>query len=317
MSNSKSCNAGLIPDTPKIKTDFTRIEKKIFMIRLLLPIFLCCFTNFLFSQNFTQRTFKDTRVINTHTVETLAKRKMDVRIGHRFGDLAGSSGGWQSFYGLENAADIMFGVEYGIMDNLTVGLSRTKGAGPLKKLINTSLKYRFLRQKKDESMPVSMTAYGLWSVSTMSKDTSNTEVLNNFPQFSHRIMYTAQILIARKFSDVFSLQVIPSYTHRNLVPFNDDNNLFSLGFAVRIQLSKVFGIIADATFPFSDLRTTENGYYPPMGIGLEIDTGGHIFQINFTNARGIAETDYIPNTKSDWSKGQFRLGFTISRTFNL
>ncbi len=287
------------------------------MLRLPIFIFLFCFTNFLFAQEFTQQTFKDTRVINTHTVETLAKRKLDVRIGHRFGDIAGNNGGWQTFYGLENAADILFGLEYGIVDNLTVGLSRTKGAGPLKKLINTSLKYRFARQKKDNSMPFTMTAYGVLSCSTMAKDTSNTEVLNNFPEFSHRFMYTLQMLIARKFSNAFSLQIIPSYTHRNLVPFNDDNNLFSLGFAFRIQITKVFGIIGDATFPFSELRTKENGYYPPLGIGLEVDTGGHIFQINFTNARGIIETDYIPNTQSDWSQGQFRLGFTISRTFNL
>jgi hypothetical protein len=287
------------------------------MLRISISLFLLCFASFLFSQDFTFQTFKDTRIINTHSVETLAKRKLDVRIAHRFGDLAGSNGGWQTFYGLENAADIMFGVEYGITDNITVGLSRTKGAGPLKKLINTTLKFRFLRQKKDESMPVSMTAYGLWSISTMKQDTSNSEVLNNFPEFSHRSMYCGQLLIARKFSDAFSFQVIPSYTHRNLVPFNDTNGLFSLGFAMRIQLSKVVGIIADATFPFSDLHTEENGYYPPIGIGIEIDTGGHVFQINFTNAEGIMETDYIPNTKSDWSKGEFRLGFTISRTFNL
>ena len=287
------------------------------MLRLPIFIFLACITNFLFSQDFTYQTFKDTRVINTHSVETLMKRKLDIRIAHRFGDLAGDNGGWQTFYGLENAADIMFGVEYGITDNISLGLSRTKGAGPLKKLINTSLKWRFLRQKKDESMPVSMTAYGLWSISTMKQDTANSEVLNNFPSFSHRSMYCGQLLIARKFSDVFSFQVIPSYVHRNLVPFNDDNGLFSLGFAMRLQLSKVVGIIMDATFPFSELRTSENGYYPPIGIGLEIDTGGHVFQINFTNAGGIMETDYIPYTTSDWSKGQFRLGFTISRTFNL
>ena len=287
------------------------------MIRLLISICLFCFAHFLYSQDFTQQTFKDTRVINTHTVETLEKRKLDIRIGHRFGDIAGDNGGWQSFYGLENAADILIGAEYGITNNITVGLNRTKGAGPLKKLINTSLKYRFLRQKNDESMPFSMAAHGLWSISTMEQDTSNDEVLNNFPEFSHRYMYTVQVLIARKFSNAFSFQVIPSYTHRNLVPYNDTNGLFSLGFAMRIQLSKVFGIIADATFPFSDLRTPENDYYAPLGIGLEIDTGGHIFQINFTNSRGIAETDYIPNTQSDWLKGEFRLGFTISRTFNL
>ena len=113
------------------------------MKRIPILIVFICLTNFLFAQNYTYQTFKDTRVINTHTVETLPKRVLDVRIGHRFGDLAGRNGGWQTFYGLEDAADILFGVEYGITDNITVGLSRTKGAGPLKKLINTSLKYRF------------------------------------------------------------------------------------------------------------------------------------------------------------------------------
>jgi hypothetical protein len=92
---------------------------------------------------------------------------------------------------------------------------------------------------------------------------------------------------------------------------------FSLGVGTRIQLSKVFGIIADATFPFSDLRTSDNGFYPAVGVGLEIETGGHVFQVNFTNATGIMETDYIPYTTSNWADGEFRLGFTVSRVFNL
>ncbi len=266
--------------------------------------------------NETFETFKDTRVINTHSVETLHSGKLDIRIGHRFGDLVGSSGGWQTFYGLENAADIMIGGEYGISRTLTIGLNRTKGSGPLKRLVNGIVKYKILKQKKDNSMPFTVTLLGVTSASTMAKST-NPEVLNFFESFSHRFIYTGQILIARKFSDNFSLQLIPSYTHRNIVGFNDENGLISLGFASRIQLNKVFGIIIDGTFPFSDLRTSDNGYYPAIGIGLEIDTGGHLFQLNFTNATGISETDYIPNTFSNWGDGEFRLGFTISRTFNL
>lgn len=261
-------------------------------------------------------TFKDTRVINTHSVETLHSGKLDIRIGHRFGDLVGNSGGWQTFYGLENATDIMIGVEYGVSRTLTIGLNRTKGSGPLKRLVNGIVKYKLLQQKKDNSMPITMTFLGVGSASTMAKS-DNPEVLNFFEKTSHRFIYTAQLLIARKFSDKFSLQVIPSYTHRNVVGFNDDNGLFSLGFASRIQLSKVFGLIVDGTFPFSELRTSENGYHPAIGVGLEIDTGGHVFQVNFTNATAISETDYIPNTTGDWGEGQFRLGFTISRTFNL
>lgn len=268
------------------------------------------------AQDYTFQTFKDTRVINTPSVETLAKRKLDIRIGHRFGDLVGTSGGWETFYGLESAQDIMIGGAYGVTDDFTIGLNRTKGAGPLKRLINITGKYRLLRQKQ-EGTPLTITFYGLSSFSTMKKDGSNPDVLNSFPKNSHRVMYTLQFLVARKFSDVFSLQLIPSYTHRNFVASNDENGLFSLGLATRIQLNKVFGIIADFTYPISDLRSTDNGYYPPMGIGLEMETGGHIFQLNFTNARGIAETDYIPNTQANWGDGQFRLGFTISRTFNL
>ncbi len=268
-----------------------------------------------YSQN-TFETFKDTRVINTHSVETLPGRKLDVRIGHRFGDFAGDAGGWQTFYGLENAADIMIGFEYGVSDALTVGINRTKASGPLKRLVNGIVKYKLLAQKEDGSMPFTITALGVASVSTMEKS-DDPEVLHFFEKSAHRWMYTGQLLIGRKFSDGFSLQVIPSYTHRNVVGFNDENGLISLGFATRVQLTKVMGLIVDGTFPFSDIRTSENGYFPAIGVGLEFDTGGHVFQLNFTNATAISETDYIPNTTSDWGEGQFRLGFTISRMFNL
>ncbi len=276
-----------------------------------------CFGLSLGAQDFTYQTFKDYRIINTHSVETLTKRKLDIRIGHRFGDLIGDGGGWSTFYGLETAQDVMIGAAYGITNNITVGLDRTKGSGPLSRLVNGTLKYRILHQKTDDSMPFTLTFVGITSVSTMDRDEENPESLNHFDKTAHRFIYTAQLLLARKFSDAFSLQLIPSYTHRNVVSFDDENGIISLGVATRIQINKVFGIIADATFPFSELRTSDNGFYPPIGIGLEIETGGHIFQINFTNATGISETDYIPNTRSNWGDRQFRLGFTISRTFNL
>jgi len=260
-------------------------------------------------------TFKDTRVINTHSVEVLKQRQFDFRIGHRFGDLLGDRGGWKTFYGLEQAQDILFGFEYGITDQLTVSISRTKGAGPLKQLLNGGLKYRILHQTESE-MPVSLTVLGLGTYSTMQKS-SNPDAVNNFSKSAHRLVYGGQVLIARKFSNRFSLQLTPSFIHRNVVPFGDDNNLFSIGLATRIQLTKVFGLLVDATIPFSDLRTSDNGFYAPIGVGLEVDTGGHVFQINFTNATGMMETDYIPYTTSNWGDSEFRLGFTISRIFNL
>lgn len=270
------------------------------------------------------KSFKDTRVINTHSVETLPKRKLDIRIGHRFGDLAGDRGGTQTFFGLENASDVMIGGEYGFTNKLTAGIYRTKGAGSLpggtpglRQLLNLVGKYRILHQKEDDSMPFSLTVLGLASMSTAKRIETNPDIINNFPEFSHRMAYAGQLLIARKFSDGFSLQIIPSYVHRNLVSFEDDNGIFSMGLASRIQISKVIGLIFDATFPFSEMRTAGNGFYHAIGVGLEFETGGHVFQINFTNATAVMETDYIPYTTSNWGEGEFRLGFTVSRTFNL
>jgi len=255
------------------------------------------------------QTFKDTRIINSHAVETVPNRKLDFRIGHRFGNL---KGGWQTLYGLENAADVLFGLEYGISNELTFGVSRTKGAGALGALVSPSLKYRILHQRDDNSMPISLTLMGVSTISTM--NSTEGDALTNFDKFAHRISYTAQALIARKFSERFTLQIMPGYTHRNKVNFDDVNGIFSVGAATRIQINKVFGIIADATFLLAD---RPEGFYAPIGVGLEIDTGGHIFQINFTNATGIIENDYIPYTTSNWGDGEFRLGFTISRIFNL
>jgi len=272
---------------------------------------LFCFPSIQYSQDYdyVRRTFKDTRVINTHTVETIQARKLDVRIGHRFGEL---KGGWQSFYGLDSAQDILIGADYGLTDNINIGLNRTKGAGPLTRLVNTTLKYRFLQQS--DKAPITATALGVWSISTMQRAQNNEFVLNNFRKFPHRFIFAGQLLIARKFSDRFSLQLFPSYVHRNVVDANESNNIISLGGVIRFQLTKVLGIIADAVVPIgSGSDETEAA----IGLGLEIDTGGHVFQINFTNARGIMETDYIPNTSSTWANGEVRLGFTISRVFNL
>lgn len=283
------------------------------LIALLIASIYCSFTIAQDADTNTQRTFKSTRVINTHSVETLQKNKLDIRIGHRFGDLAGDAGGWATFYGLESAADVLIGFQYGILDRLTVGLTRTKGAGPHTAIINGQIKYRLLWQ--NESMPVSLTLLAGTGFSTM-QSSSSEQVLNHFEKYAHRFSYVYQAHIARKFSDRFSLQISPSYIHRNISDFEVENDIFSLGIATRIQLSKVYALLVDATYPFST-QHSDGDYTLPIGFGLEIDTGGHVFQINLTNARGMAETDYIPYTRSRWEDGQFRLGFTISRLFNL
>ena len=287
------------------------------MKRLPLLIFLVFMAVTTWAQEPVFQTFKDTRVINSHSVETLRAGRMDIRIAHRFGDIAGTAGGWQTFYGLENASDIMIGAEFGISDNLMFGINRTKGAGPLKQNVHGFLKFRLITQEIEGNQPFSLAFLAMGSGSTMPK--SDIEgVLNFFEKSAHRFSYHLQVIMARQFSERFSFQVSGGWTYRNIVPSNDQNDLVSVGAASRLQLTKSIGIILDANFPISELRNTDNGFYPAIGIGFEWETGGgHVFQLNVTNATGIAETDYIPHTQSNWFDGEYRLGFTISRLFTL
>ena len=263
------------------------------------------------AQDKVHQTFKDTRVINTHSIETLRKGILDFRIAHRFGDVAGAAGGWPTFYGLENAADVLIGLEYGLSDNLMVGISRSKGSGPLRQNLNGVFKYRVMRQGVGGSNPVSVTFVGTGSYSTMQSS-------NLIEKPVHRLSYNLQFLVGSKLSERIAIQFGGAWTYRNNVLSNDKNDLPSVSGVFKYQFSKVFGLIIDANFPISDLRTTTNDYYYPIGVGFEWETGGgHVFQINLTNATGLLETDYLPYTRTDWGAGEYRLGFTISRAFKL
>lgn len=264
------------------------------------------------------QTFRHTRVINNHSVETLPAKKLDFRIVHRFGDLAGESGGWTTFYGLESASDVSIGLEYGLTDNIMVGINRTKGVGPLKQNINGLLKFKLMNQEKNGNLPFSLAVLGVGAYSTMQKSTIEGQI-TTFAKGSHRLAYHLGLNMARKFSDAISFQLGASWTFRNVVDAGDKNDLVGLNAGLRIQVTKAFGLIFDANFPLlSSERNTGIDFKAPLGIGFEFDTsGGHVFQVNLTNSRGISETDYIPYTSSSWGDGQYRLGFTISRLFSL
>ncbi len=270
------------------------------------------------------QTFKDTRLVNSNSVETLPKQKLDIRFTHLFGDVAGDNGGSSTLWGLENISDIALGIDYGVTDQLTIGLFRSKGAGlmpdgrpGLRQLMNLTLKYRVLSQKTGGGSPVSVTLRGLTTMSTAKKVENNPEVLNSFPEFSHRLAYHGELMVARNFASWLSIQVKGGYTHRNFVLFGDESDIASVGGAARIQLFKGFGLILDSTFPLSEHRVRSEGFLPILGVGFEIETKSSLFQLNFTNATAITETDYIPYTTSDWSDGQFRLGISVSRLINL
>jgi len=299
-----------------LNKDFQKINLMKLDIRTI-AFALCLFVGFSSDAQNVFQTFKDTRVINTHSTEVLEKGQMDIRIAHRFGDMIGDFGGWPTFYGLEQAKDVLIGAEYGLTKDIMVGLSRTKGAGALNANVNTLIKWRFLQQNKEKNFPVSAAFVGLASTSTVEANEDGTSI-TAFKKFSHRVVFHSAILVAKKFSPRFSLQVGAGLTHRNLVIEGDDNDILNLSASSRIQITKVFGLILDGNFAFAPGINTDNGNYPGLGVGFEFETGGgHVFQVNVTNSSGIVATDYIPYTRSQWGEGQFRIGFTISRQFKI
>jgi len=251
-------------------------------------------------------TFKSSKIINAQTTEMLKKRTLDFRVGHRFGNIgAESGGGFKTFYGLDNASDIRIAFEYGVSDNLTLGVSRNK----INQNFEGFFKYKILAQK-EQKMPVSV---ALFASSVMSATSDNSD----YDKFAHRLTYAYQVVVARKFTHSLSLLIIPSFVHRNFVSDSKDlNNIYSIGAGGRLKVSKRSAIIADYFF-VPDRKNTALHYHNALGLGWEIETGGHVFSVMFTNSSGIVESEFIGNTTDKWTKGGFKFGFNISRVFQL
>ena len=281
---------------------------------ILLVICISCCSS-LYSQRPTP-IFKDRKIINAHSTETLPARILDFRIAHRFGDMFGDEGGWPSFYGLESARDILIGFDYGLTDDLMIGINRTKGAGPLRMLVTSYLKYKIAGQNSTLDNPIAVSIIAMNTISTMPKS-DEISAINNFPKFAHRMTYHFQMIAAKRFSRKVSLQINVGYTHRNFVDLDDVNYVVHTGLAGRFQLTRRLALIGDLSIP---MRFRDIGFEPtlPLGFGVEWETGGgHVFQLNLTNSSGLTESDYLPYTRSKWSEGQFRLGFTIARQFRI
>lgn len=259
-------------------------------------------------------TFHSTRVINTHSVETLEKGVLEFRVEHRFGDIAGDDGGAQTLFGLDNSADIRIAFEYGITDDLMIGLGRSKGTGnPYKSLIDGFAKYKILEQNA-KGTPISLAMMGMGTFSYMKASEDESQVAH-FPDWQHRLAYALQLNVARKFGDRLSVALMPTLVHRNYVLQNDVNTMFSLGGALRMGVTSTTAILLEYHHVFSKegLRTNNIN---SLGVAFEWITFGHNFTIHLTNSKGFGETQFIPYTYEDWLKGQFRLGFCIGRKFS-
>ena len=256
--------------------------------------------------NYATATFKASRIINGHSIEQMKKRQLDFRISHRFGPL---NDGAYGLYGLDQSK-IHFSLEYGVTDWLMLGVGR----GSLNKTYDSFAKFRLLRQSSGtKSMPVSLSYFTSVELNTLKfQDPTRTNY------FSSRLAFVHQLLIARKFNDKFSFQLSPTFIHRNLVKTElDMNDVYAMGFGARYKLSKRLSLNAEYYYNYNpNNKFQETKYYNSASVGVDIETGGHVFQIMLTNSLGMREGSFIPQTTDNWFDKGIHLGFNISRVFS-
>lgn len=245
--------------------------------------------------------FKAVKIVNFESTKLVGKEQLYFVIAHRFGSI---KNGVDDLFGLDQASTRIQFV-YGVNEWLNVGFSRSK----FQKTYDFSAKYRLLRQREGGS-PVTVVGYNLINVST----NLDKELLPNL-EFNDRLGYATQLLVSRKFSDAFSLELIPTYFHDNFVN-NDlqDNAQFAMGIGGRMKLTKRFSLNVDYGFHLN--RADNSSFKNPLSIGVDIETGGHVFQLHFTNAQAAFENGFLGQASGDWSEGVIFFGFNLSRTFN-
>jgi len=254
--------------------------------------------------DYTTATFKTTRLINGHSVENVAAGVLDFRISHRFGYI---SGGAYELWGLDEAS-MRLGLDYGLSKRWMIGIGRST----YQKQYDGFTKYKILRQSSGpRSMPITMSAIASMMYKSLKFEDPNRE---NY--YTSNMYFSGQLLIARKFNESLSLQLMPTIVHYNLVEGADDpNDLFSVGVGGRMKLSKRVSLNLEYYYQLPDYKF--DGTKNSLAIGFDIETGGHVFQVYCTNSTGMTERTYINETTGDFFKGDIRLGFTISRVFTI
>ena len=255
-------------------------------------------------KEFVKNAFKATRVITGQSMEQVAAGVLDFRILHRFGRL---NEGAYGAYGLDQAT-IRLGIDYGISNRIMIGVGRSSN----RKELDGFIKYRMIWQGKGKgSIPFSVIL-----ISGVTKDGLKWADPDRDNYYTSRLSYYHQMLIGRKFSDAFSLQLMPTVLHRNLVPTTEDNHdIYSLGIGTRLKLTRRIAINAEYFYNLPNQLGASNT--DALSLGFDIETGGHVFQLHFTNALGMNERALIADTDGKWDKGDIHFGFNISRVFTL
>ncbi|KMQ67074.1 hypothetical protein ACM39_14875 [Chryseobacterium sp. FH2] len=244
-----------------------------------------------------QPAFKALQVVTAQSTKLSAKNEWYIVVAHRFGDI---STGFKNFFGLDDASTKL-GVIYGLTDGLSLSFSRETNM----KTFEGGAKYSLLKQ--NDNFPVDIVGYNVMAVNTdLDKD--------NYPylKFGNRLSYLTQALISRRFSDKFSLQLTPSYVHKNLYePAIEDKNQFLTGLGGRYKISKRISVNAEYFVNFDD----HSFYKNPLSLGMDIETGGHVFQLVFSNSQLNSDIGYLTNAAGEWGKGHVFFGFNLYRVF--
>jgi len=247
--------------------------------------------------DYTTATFKTTRLINGQSIENVGAGLLDVKISHRFGSL---NKGAYELWGLDNA-QMRMGVDYGINRWLMVGVGRNS----FEKTYDGFIKSKIIRQSTGQkNMPIAVSA----AISAMWK-TVKDDAINNY---TDRYAFAPQLIIARKFNDYVSLQIMPTVVHYNSVSKSSDpNDYYSIGMGGRLRLSRRVNLTTEYYYRI----TKQEGYVNSLSAGFDIETGGHVFQFHFTNTQGMTEGSYINQTTEKWTDGGVHFGFNIARIF--
>ena len=261
---------------------------------------------------YAEAAFKSNRVVNGHSIENTPAGVLDFKIAHRFSPI---SNGFYDLFGLDGAS-IRIGADYGITDRLMVGMGRNSFG----KVYDGFVKYKILRQSSGKrNMPITLAYLADVQVNTLRS--ADPERDN---RFSNRLYYTHQLLIGRKFSEAFTLQLMPTLAHRNLVPTEiDKNSVLAMGIAFRQKLTKRIAITGEYYYVLPDQISQD--FASPLSFGVDIETGGHVFQFHFTNSPYMNYNGFITQTTDKWffdNNGTgllsgIRFGFNISRVFTI
>jgi hypothetical protein len=246
--------------------------------------------------------FKGTRIVNGNSVETKGKGELEFIFSHRFGRI---NSGSYNFWGLDDAF-VRLGLEYGITDKLGVGIGRSS----TDKTFDGYLKYKIFKQSKgDVNFPITVTAVGSGYIQTSPQAKFNPQI-----ETSDRLAYSVSLLMARRINSNLSLQLAPVFVHRNTVtqPF-ENNDDFALGLGGRYKITRSVALSGEYYYRVNAQEGSMN--YDAIGCGIDIETGGHVFQLIFTNSLGMFDRSIVSETQGDFFNGDVHFGFNITRTF--